>query len=63
MVRVLAKIDIATSPEPSIEASIIGTPFSLCLKIFSKTTMELSTNIPIPRATPPKDMMFSVKPK
>ena len=30
--------------------------------MFSKTTIELSTNIPTPRASPPNEMILIVKP-
>ena len=58
VVRVDAVTAPATSAAPST-APRIGSPVSFCLrKIDSSTTMLESTNRPIPRASPPNDMML-----
>ncbi len=57
-VRVEAVTAVVTSPAPRIAASRGAMPESCFLKITSRTTMELSTNIPTPRVRPARDMMF-----
>ena len=52
-----------TSSLPSIEAVTRSLPsFSMCRKEFSSTTIDASTTMPMPRASPPNVMVFSVKP-
>ena len=58
VVRVEAKTAPPTSPTPRMVASIRLSPSSRQRAILSRTTIELSTSIPIPRARPPKDMML-----
>jgi len=48
----------ATSDVPSKADLYSPTPLSLYRWIDSSTTMELSTSIPIPKAKPPREMMF-----
>ena len=62
VVSVLATIAAVTSSPPSTAASWGGIPDSVYRKIFSSTTMALSTSIPMPRANPPRLMRFKVKP-
>ena len=62
VVNVEAVIAMPTSFEPTTAASINGAPSSLCRKMFSSTTMPLSTNMPTPNARPPKLTVFNVKP-
>ena len=62
VVRVEEVIAGAISLAPSMDASFADIPSFLRRTMFSITTMELSTNIPTPRAKPPKDMMFMVTP-
>ena len=60
---VLAMIAVPTSRAPSTEASSGVSLFSLRRrKMFSSTTMELSTIMPTPRARPPRVIRLSVKP-
>ncbi len=49
-----------TSDTPLMAEFTQSSPSSLHLKILSMTTMELSTSIPIPRARPPRDIMFKL---
>ncbi len=51
-----------TSPVPRTTASTRESPSSRQRKIDSRTTIELSTSIPIPSAKPPRDMMLSETP-
>ena len=51
-----------TSAVPRTVARIRSSPSSRQRWIDSRTTIELSTNIPIPRASPPSDMMLSETP-
>ncbi len=62
VVRVLAMTAAVTSPAPSTAASAAGRPSCRRRKLFSSTTMELSTIMPTPMARPPRLMMFRVKP-
>ena len=63
VVAVEAIIGIITSVAPFSDASILSCPNSVkCLKILSKTTIELSTNIPTPKDNPIKDIIFNVIP-
>jgi len=63
VVIVLAMIADPTSRAPSTAASSGASPFSLRRrKIFSSTTMELSTIMPTPRASPPRVIRLSVNP-
>jgi len=48
-----------TSTVPSTAAVTSGRPVCLRRNIDSSTTMELSTSMPIPKVSPPSDMMFS----
>ena len=59
-VSVEARIADHTSSLPSIDACIRSLPCSMCLKVFSSTTMEASTIMPMPRARPPKVIVLSV---
>ena len=52
----------ATSPAPFTAASFAEYPSLRSLKIFSITTMELSTSIPTPSARPESEMTFNVIP-
>jgi hypothetical protein len=64
VVRVLATIAEATSSVPST-APLTASPWRLPSRsrwMFSSTTIELSTSMPTPRARPPSDTRFSVKP-
>ena len=59
----LARMALATSLAPSTEAVMASSPYSLRLrKMFSRTTTELSTIIPTPRASPPRVMRLRVRP-
>ncbi len=58
VVRVEAVIAPATSPTPRIAAFTGLSPSSRQREMDSSTTMALSTNMPTPRARPPRDMMF-----
>ena len=62
VVRVDATIGAATCFVPCTAALGAETPLFLNLYIFSMTTMELSTSIPIPRHNPARDMTFKVIP-
>ncbi len=62
-VKVDADIAVHTSEVPFIAASFLPSPSSLCLNIFSITTIEASTSIPTPRAIPARVIMFRVYPK
>ena len=62
VVNVDATTAVLTSFAPSLAATKVDLPISRCLAIFSKTTIELSTNIPIPNAIPPKDMILRLTP-
>ena len=62
VVSVEARIAPATSPAPLIAASFAEHPSLRILKIFSITTMELSTSIPTPSARPDSEITFSVTP-
>ena len=53
---------IVTSVVPLYAASLGLSPSFECLNMFSSTTTELSTNIPMAITTPPIDTMFSVIP-
>ena len=58
VVSVLAVIAMATSLVPLIAASSGGMPLSRSRVMFSSTTIELSTSMPTPSASPPSVMMF-----
>ena len=60
VVSVEAVIAMVTSVAPRPEASLRSLPSSICLKIFSSTTMELSTIIPTPKASPQRVTRFMV---
>ena len=62
VVRVEAMMAPATSPAPSTAASFALRPSFLIRYIFSITTMELSTSIPIPKASPEREITLSVTP-
>ena len=63
VVSVEATIAPATSPVPARAASIIEAPSSSRFRtMLSRTTMALSTIIPIPSARPPKVIWLSVMP-
>ncbi len=62
VVSVEAIIAPATSLAPSIAAARILLPSPRNLYIFSITTMELSTSIPIPSASPEREIIFKVTP-
>ena len=51
-----------TSSAPNAAAAIGDLPSSLWRKTFSSTTIELSTSMPTPRASPPRLMMLSEMP-
>ncbi len=51
-----------TSRLPSMDASRMDLPSPLIRYMFSITTMELSTSIPMPSARPDKEIIFSVTP-
>ncbi len=61
-VRVEATIADHTSSQPSMDAWTRSLPISMWRNVFSRTTMEASTIMPIPRASPPNVSVFSVKP-
>jgi len=61
VVSVDAVTAMLTSFVPRYTASASSSPDRLCRSMASSTTMELSTSMPIPRAIPPSDMMFSVR--
>ena len=58
----VVKVDAVTAPPTSLTprtvASIRLSPSSLHRAILSRTTMELSTSIPMPSASPPRDIIF-----
>src|SRR5699024_9279673 len=60
VVMVEAVLPLLTSLSPSILTYWLSKPFSLSLYIFSNTTIELSTSIPIPKAIPPKVIILKV---
>ena len=60
VVKVDAVTALATSDAPVRAALYRSFPSSRCRWIDSSTTMELSTSIPIPRASPPSEMMLRV---
>ncbi len=62
VVRVLAMMASVTSSVPSIAACSCACCVSRMRKIFSRTTIALSTSIPTPRASPPKVIRLRVKP-
>jgi len=62
VVRVLAMIAAVTSPLPSIAAGSAPWPSSRRRKMFSRTTIALSTSMPTPRARPPRVMRLRVNP-
>ena len=62
VVNVDAVMAVATSPLPSTAARFGSRPSSRWRKMFSSTTIELSTNMPTPSASPPKLTVLSVKP-
>ncbi len=58
VVRVDAVMAMPTSDAPSIAALTAPSPSSLCLTMFSSTTMELSTSMPTDSASPAIEMML-----
>ena len=62
VVRVEAVIAALTSLVPTEAAWFASSPHSRWRKMFSKTTMALSNNIPMPKAIPPNDIIFKVRP-
>src|SRR2546425_8035105 len=60
MLTVMTSSGSATSEAPSAAASLTDFPISRCRWMFSNTTMELSTNVPTARASPPSVMMLMV---
>ena len=60
VVSVEAVIAIPTSVVPCIAASFLLLPSSIFRYMFSITTIELSTNIPTPRAIPARVIMLRV---
>ncbi len=63
VVSVEATMAPATSRVPTRAASAMGRPScSRCRTMFSSTTMALSTISPIPSASPPNVIWFSVSP-
>ena len=58
VVSVEAKTAPPTSLVPRMEARWIESPSSRHRKMLSNTTMELSTSIPTPSASPPRDIML-----
>ena len=52
-----------TSDVPLPAASLLLLPISLCLKIFSKTTIEFATRIPTDVDNPIRDIIFSENPE
>ena len=62
VVRVDAAMAPATSLAPSMAASFTEYPSLRRRYIFSITTMELSTSIPIPSARPEREIIFRVTP-
>ena len=62
LLNVDAKTAPPTSPVPRTVAVTRSSPSSRHRKMLSSTTIELSTNIPIPSARPPRDMIFNETP-
>ena len=62
VVRVEEVIAPLTCEVPCMAASFTDIPVSRSRKIFSMTTMALSTSIPAPSASPPKVMIFRLRP-
>ena len=62
VVSVEATTGPATSPAPAIAASRAASPPARRRWMDSRTTMESSSSIPTPRASPPSDMMLSESP-
>ena len=62
VVKVEAVTAVETCSAPARAASATVNPVSRILKIFSRTTMELSTSIPIPKARPPRLIRFKLIP-
>lgn len=63
VVRVDDRTAVKTSRGPRTAASRGGRPLSRRRRMFSKTTMELSTNMPKPRASAPRVSMLREIPK
>ena len=63
VVRVDDVIAAATSLAPAMAAFLADIPSLLILKMFSITTMELSTSIPTATARPDREIMFRVTPE
>ncbi|MBA7658037.1 hypothetical protein ES703_65985 [subsurface metagenome] len=63
VVIVDAKIACPTSCAPKIDASLLLSPASLCLNIFSKTTTALSTTIPTAIAIAERETILRVPPE
>ncbi len=59
-VSVEARIADQTSSLASIDAVIRSLPCSMCRNVFSSTTIEASTIMPMPSARPPNVIVFSV---
>ena len=59
VVSVAAMTAPETSAVPFLAASRVLSPCSLFRKMFSSTTMALSTSMPTASAMPPSDMMLS----
>ncbi len=62
VVSVEALIAVATSDAPFTAASLGGVPPWTCRTMFSRTTIELSTSIPIPSASPLRVIRLRVSP-
>ncbi len=62
VVRVDATTARPTSDAPRSAATAPDSPRSRRLKIASRTTIESSTSMPTPSASPPRDITFSVVP-
>jgi len=60
VVSVLAVMATATSEVPLTAASEAAMPWSRSRVMFSSTTIELSTSMPTPRASPPSVIKLSV---
>ena len=63
VVRVEAVMAAETPAAPLMAASFLEQPWLLSLYMFSITTMELSTSIPMPTERPARDMMLSCIPE
>ena len=61
-VRVDATIAPLTSSAPSTLAVTRSLPPSMCRNVFSSTTIDASTIMPTPSASPPKVSVFRVNP-